>query len=165
MMLLWPSGLGWDAQTHNWGFVSKRCFPFTFLLKNFNLWTFLKLFNFLVNKRSEIFWISCKVQSHSAPLPSDPDVWARETEAEDQRVVGGLLEHHWPGGHLGLPAGFTAAAAERTLHGLRTCHLLCRHHLLVHPSPRHLWSQQVPGTLRHDDRQNGTTSPSDITDN
>lgn len=41
---------------------------------------------------------------------SDPDVRAWEAEAEDQRVVGGLLEHHRPGGYLGLHLWVPAAA-------------------------------------------------------
>lgn len=97
-------------------------------------------------------------------LFSDSDVGAREAEAEDQSVVRGLLEHYGPGCHLSLRVWSTAAFGERALHGLRTCHLLRRHHLLVYSSARHLWSQQVPGTLRHDDREDGMTSCADVTD-
>lgn len=37
-------------------------------------------------------------------------------------------------------------------------HLLCQHHLLVHPAAGHLRREQVPGALRHDDRENGERS-------
>lgn len=72
-------------------------------------------------------------------IPSeDLDVRAWQAETEDQRVAGGVLEHHGLGGHLYLPLGTHVEAAARALHGLRESHILHRHHLLVHPRPGHL---------------------------
>ncbi|XP_032435303.1 transient receptor potential cation channel subfamily M member 3 isoform X16 [Xiphophorus hellerii] len=45
------------------------------------------------------------------------------------------------------------ATEGATAHELRAGHLLCQHHLLVHPAARHLRSQQVSGALRDDDWQ------------
>lgn len=48
-------------------------------------------------------------------------------------------------------------AATRTLHGIREGHLLHRHHILVHPRAGHLRSEQIPGALRDDDREDGNS--------
>lgn len=85
----------------------------------------------------------------------DSDVRAGEAETEDKCVAGGVLEHHRPGRHLHLPSWANAAAAARTLYGLRQSHLLYRYHLLVHPRIGHLWREQIPGALCDDDRENG----------
>ncbi len=73
-------------------------------------------------------------------LCADPDVRAGEAETEDKRMAWRVLEYHWPGCHHRVPHGTVTAIAEWALHGLRTRHLLCRHHLLVHSCPRHFWS-------------------------
>ena len=93
----------------------------------------------------------------SKSLP-DPDVRAREVVTEGEGVAPGVLEHHRPHGHPHILGRHGSASPGAAVHELRPSHLLCQHHLLVHPAARHLWSQQVPGTLRDDDWQNGEMS-------
>lgn len=85
----------------------------------------------------------------------DPDVRARKIVAEGEGVASGVLEHHRPHGHPHILCGHGAATPGAATHELRACHLLREHHLLVHQAAGHLWSQQVPGTLRDDDRKDG----------
>ncbi len=86
---------------------------------------------------------------------SDPHVRAREVHAEGESVVAGVLEHHWPHGHPHLLHRDGASPARPAPDELREGHLLCQYHLLVHKTAWHLWGEQIPGSIRHDDRKDG----------
>lgn len=88
-------------------------------------------------------------------VPPDLNVGAWEVAAESQSVAAGVLEHHRPDGHPDILRGHGAAPAGAAAHELRPSYLLRQHHLLVHPAAGHLRGQQVPGSLRDDDWQNG----------
>lgn len=70
-------------------------------------------------------------------------------------MAAGVLERYGPDSHPAVLRGDGSPSAGPAPAERRARDLLRQHHLLVHPAAGHLRRQQVPGALRHDDRQDG----------